>query len=288
MFESNGFESFRNCVHDKPRNPARTTFFAVFFAFHRLMSKHGMRADNLSDIKAALENSQKLMIRSAHHSKTEDRERNIAVIQGLIQASFVKEDVAAFGGAHSLVVDLENSLRRAKYESSRYEFKAGVCRLSNPPVLDPGMYKKLARTACAIANSHPGQDGYIYLGVADNQDASVRISDRSGEESIEIGQVYFTGLNFDLRILGVNIEEYVKRLLVEIAKEPIAETLKTQITTTIDHAEYQGRPFVRIRIPKQLELTEFDGQYPVRKNSETKDLLSTEILAQSKLFAITD
>ena len=204
--------------------------------------------------------------------------------QGLIQTGFIKKDVAAFGGAHALVVDLENSLRRAKYEASRYEFKAGVCRLSKPPTLDPNMYMKLARTACAIANTHPGHDGFIYLGVADNKEASERISEQSGEEAIEIGNVYFVGLQSDLAILELSIENYVKKLIVELAKEPLAEPLKTQLATTIDHAEYQGRPFVRMRVPAQAGLTEFGGQYPVRKNSETVDLTPVETLAQAKLF----
>ncbi len=285
VFESDTFQSFRDCVHEKKRNAARTTFFAVFFAFHNLMSKQGMYADKLSIIRTALENSQKLMIRSAHHSTTADRLRNIAVIQGLIQPSFVKKDVAAFGGAHSLIVDLENSLRRAKYEASRYEFKAGICRLSTPPVLDENMFEKLARTACAIANSHPGQDGFIYLGVADNLAASERISMQTGQSPIQIGNVYFVGLDFDLKTMGLDIESYVKRLLIELAKKTIAEPLKTQIATTIDHAEYQGRPFVRIRIPNQAELSAFGDQYPVRKNSETVDLTPIETLAQAKLFS---
>ena len=144
----------------------------------------------------------------------------------------------------------------------------------------------MARTACAIANTHPGQDGFIYLGVADNKEASDRICKQSGQEAIEIGKVYFVGLQSDLATLDISIEDYVKKLLVELAKEPLAEPLKTQLATTIDHAEYQGRPFVRRRIPDQTKLTEFGGQYPVRKNSETVDLNSVETLAQAKLFDI--
>jgi hypothetical protein len=249
------------------------------------MSKTGMYAENLLGIRKALNDSQELMIRSAHHSTTDDRQRNISVIQGLIQPSFLKGDVAAFGGAHSLVVDLENSLRRARFEASRYEFKIGICRMSDPPVLDDKMYEKLSRTACAIANTHPGQDGYIYLGVADSHEAAEKAQKKSGEIPIEIGEVFFMGLNFDLKCMALDVEAYVKKLLVELAKQPIAQPLKTQIVTTIDHAEYRGRPFVRIRVPAQTQLTSFADQYPVRKNSETVNLTPIETLAQSKLFA---
>ena len=284
VFERDEFHSFRDCVHKKKRNVARTTFFAVFFAFHNQMSKLGMIADDYSNIRMALEDSQEHMIRSAHHSTKADREKNISIIEGLIQKSFIKRDVAAFGNAHALIVDLENSLRRSKYESSRYEFKIGVCQLSEPPVLDQGMYKKLARTACAIANSNPGQDGYIYLGVADTIEAADRVHQQFGNIPVKIGEVYFTGLSHDLTILSLDIEGYVKKLLLELGKQPIAEPLKTQLITGIDHAEYQSRPFIRLRVPAQSEMTIFDDQYPVRKDSSTVDLTAIETLAQAKLF----
>ena len=127
VFETDGFVSFRNCVYEKSANSAKTSFFAVFFAFYRLIFKQGMYADNFAKIRAALENSQKKMARLAHHIMTDNREDDIKIIIGLIQDAFVKKDVTAFGGAHALAAELENSLRRARYESDRYEFKAGIC-----------------------------------------------------------------------------------------------------------------------------------------------------------------
>lgn len=175
VFETGEFLSFRNCVHEEPRNPARTTFFAVFMSFHDLMFKRGMFPDDFSGIRSALTDVQGHMIRSAHYATTADRQRNISVITGLIQKHFVKKDVAVFGSAHALVVELENSLRRARYESSRYEFKIGLCKLGEQPTLDTEMFAKIARTACAVANTNPGIDEYIYVGVADKESAADRI-----------------------------------------------------------------------------------------------------------------
>jgi hypothetical protein len=284
VFETEDFHSFRNCVHEMPRNPARTTFFAVFMAFHDLMFKSSMFPHDYSGIRSALTDVQKNMIRSAHHSTTKDRQRNISVITGLIQGYFVKQDIAAFGSAHALVVDLENSLRRARYEASRYEFKLGLCELGQNPCIDPGIFEKLARTACAIANTNPGCDGYIYLGVADKESAVNRVKHLFGTDAVMIGDVYFVGLNHDLIISNMKFDDYVKLIISEIGRSPISEPLKTQITTSLDHAEYQGRPFVRIRIPSQTELSSYDGHFPVRKNSETVDMSAAEAVSQSKMF----
>jgi len=287
VFESGEFLSFRDCVHEKPRNPARTSFFAVFMSFHDLMFVHSMFPDDSEAIRKSLNDVQKDMIRSAHYAATDDRRRNIAVVTGLIQKAFIKKDVAALGSAHALIVDLENSLRRAKYEASRYEFKIGLCTLSDDPKLDRNMFAKIGRTACAIANCNPRQDGFIYLGVADKKSAVERLLVLRGIDGIEIGEVYFTGLNHDLLTMKIDLETYVKKLIIEISKLPISNPLRTQLATTVDHAEYKGRPFVRFRVPGQDELSQYDQQYPVRKNSETVDMTPAEIVAQTKLFQST-
>jgi hypothetical protein len=284
VFETGQFLSFRNCVHEEPRNPARTTFFAVFMSFHDLMFKHGMFPDDFSGIRSALTDVQGHMIRSAHYATTADRQRNISVITGLIQKHSVKKDVAAFGSAHALVVELENSLRRARYESSRYEFKIGLCKLGDKPELDTEMFAKIARTSCAIANTNPGLDGYIYIGVADKESAADRVQQKFGTQPIKIGNFYFVGVAHDLKTMKISLEAYIRRIILKISNPSLSEPLKTQLTVSIDHGEYQGRPFVRMRIPGQNDLSSYDGDYPVRKNSETVDMGPAEVLAQARLF----
>lgn len=284
VFETEGFVSFRNCVHRSHRNPARSTFFAVFMAFHDLMFNQGMYPDDYEQIRTALKDSQQHMARSAHHSTTEDREKDIAIIRGLIERAFVKQDTATFGSASTLIVEFENSLRRSKYETSHYEFKIGICELGANPKIDKGIFAKLGRTACAIANTTPKQDGYIYLGVADNITSANRVNELYGSEITEIGDVHFVGLEHDLKILGIDMENYLKKLIHGLRDLPMSDDLRAQMITSIDHAEYQGRSFVRLRIPGQSELSRYGQQYPVRKNSETIDLSPTELVSQMKLF----
>ena len=146
------------------------------------------------------------------------------------------------------------------------------------------MFAKITRTACAIANTNPHNDGFIYIGVADKENAADRVRQLFGIEFIKIGDMYFVRIEQDLRVIGVTMEGYLKKLILEITNLPISNPLKTQLTTPIDHAEYKGRPFVRIRVPGQDDLSSYDGAYPVRRNSETVDMTATEAVAQSKLF----
>lgn len=285
IFEEEEFLPLRNCVQETPRNTARTAFFAIFMAIHHLIHREGKIPDDFDGIRKALNNVQKSLTMQAHYTRTEDREKNIGKVTGLIQKYFLKEDISVLTSAHALVVDIENSLRRSKYETNRYEFKIGVCTLSDTPELDQGMYGKIARTCAAIANSSPEADGFLYLGVADKESAARRVENLFGTKPHLIGQVYFTGIGHDLRILGIDAERYVKRLISEISSLPLSDPLRTQVITSIDHAEYRGMPFVRVRIPRQSDLTQYDGEIPIRKDSETVPMTPAEAVAQSKLFA---
>jgi hypothetical protein len=248
------------------------------------MVKGGKFPDDFRAIRKALLDVQKSLTMSAHYTRTEDRIRNVGIITGLIQGQFVKKEEPVIGGAHALVVEVENSLRRSRFEASRYEFKIGCCALSEPPVLDQNMYSKLARTAAAIANASPEADGFIYLGVADKKAAADRVNEMFGSAIYQIGEVYFVGISHDLSILGINLETYVKNIIKELQKTGLADPLKTQLITCIDHGEYRGAPFVRLRIPKQHDLTTFDGDYPIRKNSDTVNMTAGEAVAQSRMF----
>jgi hypothetical protein len=283
-FETGDFLSIRSCVQERPANTARTAFFALFSAYFDLIMKQGKLPDDLAGIRKALSGSQKSLTMQAHYTRTEDRIRNIGIMTGLIQNYFVKKDVPVLGGAHSLVVDIENSLRRSRFETTRYEFKIGCCALSDQPSLDPDMFSKLARTAAAIANASPDADGFIYLGVADKRSAAERVHALFGSVIYEIGEVFFVGVKHDLACLKIDMEAYVKRLVQELQKSKLADPLKTQLITAIEHADYKGSPFVRIRIPKQLELTSYDGEFPIRKNSDTVNMSAGEALSQAKMF----
>ncbi len=287
IFEQGEFISLRNCVQAAPSNTARTAFYAIFMALHHQIHREGRIPDDFAGIRNALNNVQKSLTMQAHYTRSEDRESNIAKITGLIQKFFLKQDNPVLTSAHALVVDVENSLRRSKYEASRYEFKVGVCTLADEPALDPDMYAKIARTCCAIANSSPESDGYLYLGIADKKSAADRIEKLFGTKPHLIGNVYFTGIEHDLKALKLDVERYVKRLISEISDAPISDPLKTQIITSIDHAEYRGMPFVRIRVPRQQDLSQYDGEYPIRKNSETVSMGVGEAVAQAKLFGRT-
>jgi hypothetical protein len=94
-------------------------------AFFDLVVKQERSPSDPKAIMQALTNLHGDMIKTAHYSKTEDREKNIDKTTGLIQKFFVKKEPPALRHGPGLALDFENSLRRSSIETARYEFKQG-------------------------------------------------------------------------------------------------------------------------------------------------------------------
>jgi hypothetical protein len=164
---------FRKTVYPKPTsNAQKSPFFAVFMAFHDLIFRESMAPANPQNIMKSLNNLADRIEVGQKHIKTEDRKENIKVTNGLIRGAFSKQDVATLSHGPGLIFDFENSIRRSKTETPRYEFKQGILRLDGKRQIDDAFIRSLIETISAIANMGPDVDGFVYLGIADNkQDA---------------------------------------------------------------------------------------------------------------------
>ena len=172
---SNDPNALRTVVNPGARNPIKSSFFAIFMAFHKLVIVDEKTPDQYKKIMGALSGLQKSMISSAKFSKTDDRTRNVDKTTGLIQRYFVKKDNPMLRHGAGLALDMENSLRRSKLETSRYECKQGLVGLSDKRNVDKNLIKKIIETICGIANVGPDSDGFIFIGVADKKADADRI-----------------------------------------------------------------------------------------------------------------
>ncbi len=149
---SNEFNSLRRVVSPGSSNPIKTAFFAIFMAFYELVVHQERSPTDPKRIMHSLRNLSKDITSSAHYTKTEDREKNINKTIGLIQKYFVKKEPPVLRHGPGLALDFENSVRRSRIETPRYEFKQGLLRLSPKREFDKDLIPRLIETICGIAN----------------------------------------------------------------------------------------------------------------------------------------
>ena len=283
IFESQD-TTVKNVVNPGSRNPVKGSFYSIFMAVFELVVQEERSPDQNDQIVAALSGLQAKMKYTARTAVTQDRVNNINQTKGLIQNHFVKKDPPVLRHGSGLSLDFENSIRRSKVETSRYECKQGYYNLSNDRNLNNQLYTDLIHTMCGIANCGPDADGYIFIGVADEKKDADRVKQVDKTEPIQINNRYIVGIDRELAMEGIDMDTYINRIIASIKVSDLSEPLKTQILSAIDLIEYKGNHVVRIRIPKQNKLSFVGNSSYVREGSNTQILEGPQLISISKLF----
>ena len=283
IFESQD-TTVKNVVNPGSRNPVKGSFYSIFMAVFELVVHEEKSPDQNDQIVSALAGLQAKMKYTARTAVTKDRVNNINQTIGLIQKHFVKKDPPVLRHGSGLSLDFENSIRRSKVETSRYECKQGYYDLSENRKLNSHLYIDLINTMCGIANCGPDADGYIFIGVADEKKDADRVEQLDNIVPIRINNRYVVGIDRELVIEGIDLETYINRIIASIKASQLSEPLKTQILSSIDLIDYKGCHVIRIRIPKQKEISFVGKSSFIRVGSNTQILEGPQLISISKLF----
>ena len=276
--------TLRTVVNPSSMNPIKNSFYSIFMALHHLVIGEERTPDEYSDIMKAITGLQKQMIRNANYATTADRRKNVDKTIGLIQRYFIKKDPPMLRHGAGLALDMENSLRRSRIETSRYECKQGLMTLSAPRKLDAELPTKIIATICGIANVGPDADGYIFIGVADKKGDADRVSELDGTVAASVGNRYIVGLEREMNLLNIGDEQYLNKFIEHIKSSELSEPLKSQVLSQTDFVEYKGLSVLRIRIPKQKEVSFVGNDAFIREGSSTVLAAGKKLLAVSEAF----
>jgi hypothetical protein len=278
---------FRSTVYPKPTsNAQKSPFFAVFMAFHELMFKESMTPAKDSEIMVALNDLTNRIEIGQKHIRSDDRQNNIKVTKGLIRDLFTTADVAVLSHGPGMIFDFENSIRRSRTETARYEFKQGLLRLDNTRQRDPAIVSIILETICGIANTGPDGDGFLYLGIADKPADAKRVEALDGITPIAFDHVAIVGVGREAVKLEITIDKYLGIIASGIANADLSDPLKTNILTSLDVITYKGLEVIRIRVPRQSQPSFLGQECFLRVGSSTIKATGPQIAAVSKLFSL--
>ena len=274
----------RSVVNPGSKNPIKASFYAIFMAFYNLVIQQECSPDDPPGIMGALRNHQQDMRSSAHYTLSADRTANIDKTIGLIQKFFVKKEPPLLRHGPGLAIDFENSLRRSRIETTRYEFKQGLLRLSPGREFDNHLLPRLIETMCGIANLGPDSKGYLFIGVADKKSDAERIKELYGIEPINVNERYVVGIDREVTQLNITIDEYIDKILGAIRTSDLSDPLKTQVLTHIDTVEYKGFSVIRVTMPTQSNVCFVGDDVFIREASSTIKVSGRKLLAVNEVF----
>jgi hypothetical protein len=283
--KSNGSPNFKSVVNPKSQNPVKNSFYSIFMALFDLVVRRELSPENYNSIVSSITKLQSKITASAHYATTDDRKNNINLTQGLIQPYFVKKDPPVLTHGPGLLIDIENSIRRSKTESNRYECKQGLYDLTDKRNYDKNILSKLVDTACGIANVGPDADGYIFIGVADKPADVKRIIELDKISPYELTNLRtIVGIDRELKIEEIKIDDYCKRILSFFEKSELTDALKNQILSQFDLVDIHGYSVIRIRVPKQKNLSFVGKRCFIREGSNTIEIEGPKLISASALF----
>jgi hypothetical protein len=272
----------RSKIRPGGNNPIKGPFYALFMAVFDLVVKQQKSPDRIPEIFDALINTGESLTSAAHYATMEDRTRNINTIKGLIQDYFVDRLPPVFTSGAGLALQVENCLRRSQIETSRYETKQGFLNLSGGREWNRELEERILETVCAIANL--GDDGDIFIGVADDLQDANRVQVLDGVTPITIGRRYVVGVEREAAFLGIDVEAYMRRIIDILRNSKLSEPLKTQVLSAVDAVEFKGLTIIRIAIPRQSAVSFLNERCFIREGSETKEVTGPGILSIQKIF----
>lgn len=276
---------FRRTVYPKATsNAQKSPFYAAFMAFFDLIIKEEMYPDDPASVMNSLRNIAGKITVGQKQTKGEDRVTNVNQVKGLLRDSFVKKDVVAFSHGPGLILDFENSIARARTETSRYEFKQGILRLDDGRKVDADVFSAILETICGIANTGPESDGFLYVGIADKEKDTKRIQELDEIDPVFVRHVAVVGVGREATALKIGIDEYQKKFEDFFGNSDLSDPLKTMLSTSIDTISYKEMEVVRIRIPKQNVLSFVGDEAFLRVGSSTRKATGPQIAALAEKF----
>lgn len=276
--------ALRSIVAPRSRNPVKSSFYAIFMAFFDLLVKQNKSPIETKKIVEALKGHQKQITQGTHYIKAENRIKDINKTIGLIQKYFAHREPSVLDHGPGLAIDFENSLRRSRIETPRYEFKQGILGIEDNAKVNKDLLDRILNTICGIANLGPNSEGFIYIGVADKKKDAERIKEIYKTDYTDISDHYVVGIEREAKKMCVTAEQYLGIIINHIRQSKLSEPLKTQILTQIDQVNYKNYVVVRIRVPTQFQLSDLDDVYYVREGSETKKIEGKKLIAINALF----
>lgn len=270
----------RSIVTPAARIPIRNAFYTIFMAMYDFLVKEDLSPFDSVGLFNSLRDLQSRIKVDTHYATTENRQQNIALTKGLMLPFFVRKEPSALSHGSGLALDFENSIRRSKIETPRYEFKQGLLRLSEDRTYDKALEEQILKTICAIANIGPKSEGYIFIGVADKETDAKRIQKLDGVEPVAISNHFIVGIDREAAVLGISLENYCRRIVGFIKASELSEFLISSVLSNIDIIDYRSLSVIRIKVPSQAEISYYGDEVYERQYNNTVKVESPKVVME--------
>lgn len=256
-------------------NAVKEPYYTLFMAIYSLMIEKGKEPFDIEGIVRSLNNlAGRLM--SGKSISVSNRITNRDLTIGLIQ-SYFKKSSQTFRSQGLLSIDFENYLRLSKVEPPHYDFKQGFYSLGDTREFDENSFEKVLKNITAMANLGKGRTGFLFIGVSDREDHTLRVEQLDKIQVPRIGDFGVVGLEREANIKGVSLDQYISFLTGKINDSELNSRLKTIVTSKMMPINYRNQTVLLIEIKCGDEPYWYKGEIYVRDGAQCIKLKGEDV-----------
>lgn len=137
-------------------------------------------------------------------------------------------------------VKMINFLESACAEEQMYDFKLGVTDFRSGE-FNAGCVSKIVKTLTAMANTRPGEAGFVLLGVPNDAEDANTIALQLGVNPEYCRNYSVLGIRDEATTFYQGVDNYLRKLKDVIEQEPVSAFFKNEILTRSHLFEYRGK-----------------------------------------------
>ena len=159
-------------------------------------------------------------------------------------------------------------LKKAKVETQAFDFKIGTHDLHSETSTLNKVIEKCVQTLVAIANTNPGSNGYVIIGVADNAEDAADFRSFYDVEPLKCGDYFITGIDAEVHRYYNSIDDYITKVKTVIANNrSLGSEVINNILTTAQVMRYNDRALLVLCLKTDKPLFFNSSAYIRRMNS---------------------
>ena len=255
------------------------SFQVVFLAYYNLLTNN-KKIKNYNSLAKKLKGIGDTLLSEISSGKwnAEYRSEYINAVKGVISPEFISAN-GENPAIDEWISKLENILMNSTIEQQLFDFKIGLHDVSSNPSFNQKCFSKIIKTLTAMANTEKNSEGYVIVGIADNEEDAKHFSTVHGVINREFNGFYITGVQEEIKLKYKNADDYYSRIKDLVKKEPIESDVSSAILRHMRLVNYFDKLLLVFSLPSaDTKPISYDGKFYERHATSVEEVTGANAL----------
>lgn len=245
-------------------------FQIIFLALYQLQREKYQICDYEEVANTLKESTGSIFLKIIEGKKTDANDINFmyqsiySLLKGKMRMKKNRESTA-------IEQDIMHRLSLSDIEMSMTEFKIGILEFESHEI-NHACIEKIARTLVAMANSPVEEEGFVIIGIANEEKAAKKWENTYGKMATIYGQHFVVGIEAEALSRYHDIDVYMQAVKDLIKAQPISEPLKQYVLSNLLIINFEDVKLLLIKSKRQDSQSTYNGEICVRNGNSTESM----------------